>query len=255
MKAQFHIHIKGDPVHDLPYDWEDLVDHAHSLQYKILSVTCHNKLLFNKTAQKYAEKKDILLIPGIEIEIGHKHVLIINAHKDAEKIIKIEDLANYRENHPESFIVAPHPFFPGKVAMGKKFLTKNLHLFDAIEYSYYVVPLLNFNKKAIRLAEKHDLPLIATSDCHVLKYLDQGYTNLKLPRKSKPTTEAVLQALKQKNFTIKSRPIGYHTAARIILETIFRNLTMVIKKFWYNNSICTHSSKKFVPQLKKIRKE
>ena len=255
MKVQLHIHVKGDPVDNVPYDWEDLIDRAHTLQYKVLAVTCHKLLIFSENAYKYAKSKNILLIPGIEIEIKKKHVIIINAHKDTEKIATIDQLAEYKENHPESFIMAPHPFFPGSVAMGNKFLTKNINLFDAIEYSYYVVPFLNFNKKAKALAQKHNLPLIATSDCHVLKYFDQAFTSLKISNKKHPTTEEVISTLKEQKFTIKSRPLTYFQAAAIVLETLFQNLTMVIKKFWYNNSICTHSSKKFVPQLKKTLEE
>lgn len=223
LKSQFHCHAYGDPVDDISHTPKRLIDEAARLKYEVLSITCHRKILFTKSLENYAHKKGILLIPGIEFEINKKHILCINADKDIYKIKTFDDLKNYRKNHPESLIIAPHPFFPG-LGLGKD-LINNLELFDAIEISWAYTKFKDYNKKAIALAEKHGIPLIATADCHVLKNLDTAYTMID----SEKNIKSIFKAIKNKKFQNFHQPTStfriIHSLASVItLKNILQKL-------------------------------
>jgi predicted metal-dependent phosphoesterase TrpH len=223
IKAQLHIHIQGDPVDKIKYTWRDLIDRAKKLDYRILAITCHKKIIFPPKALSYAKKHGILLIKGIEIEISKKHIIILNAHKDSEKIQTFHDLKKYKQNHKESLIVAAHPYFPTKKTL-KKSLEKHIDLFDAIEYTFFYTKTKNYNKKAEEIAKKYNKPLIGVSDCHILKHLDSTYTLLDCGKdNSTPTIKTVFNAILQKKSEIVTTPLSHHKATGILLSMFFQN--------------------------------
>lgn len=213
-KVQLHTHASGDPVDHIKHSPEELIDEAAKLQYKVLSITCHRKLLFTAKLKEYAAAKGILLLPGIEFEIGKKHLLCINADEDISKVDNFEKLRAYRKKHPESLIIAPHPFFPGPSL--QIHLLRNIDLFDAIEISWAYTELFDFNDKAIFIAKKYQKPLIATSDCHDLRYLDKGYAMLDC----KITPPEIVQAIRE------NRLHNFHRPAKIweIFSSLFSSI-------------------------------
>lgn len=204
IKIQFHTHTRKDPVDNIKHTEEDLIAAAAANGYDALSITCHNRVVFDENLQKYAEKNGILLIPGIEKSIGRRHVLIINANAEAEKIKTFDDLKNYKKNRAQCLIIAPHPFYPTWICLHKK-LEENIKLFDAVEYSWFHSKKLNFyNEKAKKFALKHGLPMISTSDNHILKYLDASYSLVEAKEKSIP---AIFDAIKKNRIRIVSKNI------------------------------------------------
>lgn len=204
LKAQLHIHTKEDPADHLKYTAKQIIDHAAGLGYEILSITCHNVLIFNEDLKKYAEKRRIHLIPGIEKTIDHKHVIILNATVSSQKIHTWDDLKTYKEKHPDCFVMAAHPFYPF-YNYGKK-LEENIGLFDAIEYSWYHSKKINkYNKKAVETAEKHRLPLIGTSDNHLPRYFDSTYSIIETPKKE---TDAIFQAIRSGKISFVSHDLS-----------------------------------------------
>ncbi|MFA5948251.1 MAG: PHP-associated domain-containing protein [Candidatus Gracilibacteria bacterium] len=213
-----------DPI---KYDAQDLIKAAAKLNYDVLTITCHNKIIFSKKLEKYAHKKGLLLIPGIETEINKKHILIINADKSAEEIHTFEDLKKYKTDHPESLIVAPHPFFPGINSL-KKDLIKNIDLFDAIEYSFCYTKLKNYNLKAEAVAKKYSKPIIATSDCHFLQQLPLSFAMLD----SHKDIPSIINAIK------KNKIKNYHFPLSIFKLTaiLSKMFMMQIKKINYRKT-------------------
>lgn len=206
-KVQFHCHTKSDPEDWLFHSDEKLIDHAANYKYDVLSITCHNKIVYSKELAKYAEEKNILLIPGIEKAVDEKHVIIINAHEDAERICTFEDLSLYRKKHPESLIIAPHPYHPvpiKKVSLHEK-LDKNIDLFDAIEFSSFHTKIFKFNKKAEKKSKIFKKPLIATSDDHVLSLIKYSYSYVYAPEK---TIKSIISAVKKGNVQCVVNPLN-----------------------------------------------
>ena len=204
LKCQFHCHAKGDLLDDVRYTPKALIKEAARLNYDVICITAHRTILFNKDLKRYANKLGVLLIPGIEFEVNGKHTLGINAHSDLEKVRTINDLRTYRQNHPETFIIAAHPFFyPPRICHHQQLLD-NLELFDAIEHSYFYTKKINFNKKAIATAKKHQKALVSTADCHLLKHLDIGYSYLDA-NKNLPS---VMTALRQGKIKMHTQPLS-----------------------------------------------
>lgn len=202
LKTNFHFHTNDDPRDPVGYSLEEGIDRAASHGFGALAVTCHQKFAWTQGAAEYAQNRDILLIPGIEIYVDEargtwgRHVLIINAKQEAEAVRTFAELAEYKSTHPESFIVAPHPYFYGNFSL-HEFLEKHIHLFDAIEHSWFYSRFWNRNAKGREIAEKYDLPFIATSDTHFFDFLNTDYAVIDAEEK---TTEALFTALRKKKY-------------------------------------------------------
>lgn len=219
------MHTKQDPIDGIAHSEHEAIDRAAKLGYDVLAITCHNVVIFNDSLKKYAEDKRILLIPAIEKSILKKHVLILNADIRAQNIKNFDDLRTYRKLKPDCFIIAAHPYYPGSIAL-KKYLDKNIDLFDAIEYSWFHSKRINkFNLKATKTAEKHGLPMIATSDNHLLRFFDQGYTFIDAKEK---TTEAIFKAIREKKIDIVSHNLPWWQLPLIYAEMMIRQLAKAV---------------------------
>lgn len=226
LKTQLHIHVKGDFIDNIKHTWKDLIDHASKLNFNVLAITCHKKIFFPLQAKKYAKTKKILLIKGVEISLNKQHIIILNVHKDAEKIKTFEDLKSYKNTHKESLIIAPHPYFPSNRTL-KNNLEKHIDLFDAIEFNYFYTKQKDYNKKAAEIAKKYAKPLLGTSDCHILKYLDRTYTELDIenPPNTIPNLQAVFSAIRSNKITIKSHHLTNLDCIKILGTMLIRKTT------------------------------
>lgn len=218
LKCQLHSHSSGDADDYIPHTPKQLISKAKELNYDVLSITCHRKVIFSKDLKKYAEKKGILLIPGCEIEIKKKHVLVINCTKDVTQIKSFEDLKKYKKTNPNCLIIAPHPFFPTKECL-KKDLIDNIDLFDAIEQSWAYTKTKNYNTPAIEMAKRWKKPIVATADCHMLKDLNIGYTNIDALK----NTNAIVQAIKENKIQNTTQAASYFKILNFFITQNLRN--------------------------------
>ncbi len=206
IKTNFHFHTSDDPRDPVGYTIEEGIDRAASHDFSVLAVTCHQKFAWTQSAFEHAENRGILLIPGIELYVDEargtwgRHVLLINvpkeAAKEAESVRTFEELAKYKSAHPESFIIAPHPYFYGNFSL-HEFLEKYIHLFDAVEHSWFYSQFFNRNRRGREIAEKYDLPFVATSDTHFFDFLNSDYAVIDAGEK---TAEALFDALRKKKY-------------------------------------------------------
>lgn len=218
LKVQFHVHTKDDPLDKPRHTAKEMLDFAASKQYDVVSITHHDGYFFNEETFSYAEKLGILLIPGIEKTIERRHVLIINATPDAEKIITFYDLSRYKKAHPDCLIIAAHPYFPRGFCLHEKLL-QNINLFDAVEYSWFYTKTLNqFNKKAEKAAKLHRKPIMATSDNHILKYFDQGFTLVDAEKNWSAIREAILN----NKIEMVTTPLTLEEFFKITMEMIIK---------------------------------
>ena len=106
LKSDLHTHCRCK-TEKLDYTSKELIKNAAKLGYEVLAITNHNYNQYDKV-KWYAKKHGILLIPGVEINIGMKHVVILNTKKG-------ENLKNYRDleklKQEGVFLLAPHAFF------------------------------------------------------------------------------------------------------------------------------------------------
>lgn len=205
LKSNLHCHTSDDPEDDIPYSPYEAISTAAKKGFEVLSFTCHNLVARNPRYERFAEERGILLIPGIEKTIEGKHVVIVNADKDAERIETFSDLEKYKDRKKNILVLAPHPFFPSLDSLRKRFFG-HTSLFDAVERSWFASKLIDFNKKAEKVAREYGLPYLATSDTHDLSFLDVSYAIIESEKKD---IESVIEAIRRGSFSNRSRPIGF----------------------------------------------
>ena len=205
LKTNLHLHTQEDPSDAIAYSAKEAIDRASELGFQVLALTLHDKFGYTTELGAYAASQDIILIPGIEKTIERRHTIIINAVPEAEAIQTFIDLAAYKKLHPECFVLAPHPFFYGNFSLKEK-LHQHADLFDAVEYSWFYSKQFNRNKRGRAVARERGLPFIATSDTHMLKYLNQSYAIIEAKEKS---ISAILSALRTNEFENVSAPVRF----------------------------------------------
>jgi predicted metal-dependent phosphoesterase TrpH len=203
LKAEFHSHTNYDRQDRIPYSASELIDQAAAKGYAVLAITCHDGLQWAASIQDYAQSQGVLLIPGIEVTIEGKHVLVYGI-KHYRRPMSFQDLRALRASHPEVFTIAPHPFYPGRTALGKQLLA-NIDCFDALEFSHFYSKRINYNQKAVAAARKHNKPLVGTGDVHMFSQLDQTYSILTLAEKS---YDGVAEAVRSGRVEVFSTPIS-----------------------------------------------
>lgn len=219
LKSNLHMHVAGDPEDYISYTLRDVINAAKKLGFSVLAVTPHNALIGDEFDIRYAANLGILLIIGIEKTIEGAHVIILNATADVLLIKTFEHLAQYKKNHPESFIIAPHPFFPAGYSLKKKFI-RNHTLFDAVEFSWFFSKTVDFNSRARENAKTYNMPYIATSDTHDIRFLDAGYALIDVDEKN---PKKIFEAIRNRTFQNVSEPknilmLAVYTAKRLVLR-------------------------------------
>jgi predicted metal-dependent phosphoesterase TrpH len=214
LKSNLHMHVAGDPEDHISYTLREATDTAKKLGFSVLAVTPHNALIGNESDIRYAANLGILLILGIERTIEGAHVVILNASADTLSIETFEDLIDYRKNHPESFIIAPHPFFPAGYVLGKKFVVHHA-LFDAVEFSWFFSKMIDFNVRAAESAKTYGMPYLATSDTHDIRFLNAGYAVIDTDEKS---PEKIFEAIRKHAFRNVSAPKNIFVLAAYMMK-------------------------------------
>jgi len=225
-KVNLHFHTADDPRDAVTYTLQQGVDRAAELGFHVLALSCHERVVFSERYVRYAQSRGILLISGVERDIEGRHVVILNTDRSAEEISTLEELAHYRFSHPEAFIFAPHPYFPGDSSLMDLF-EPHIDLFDAVESSWFYSKYFNpFNQKAERIARAHRLPIINTSDTHDLRWLDTNYILIDAEEK---TPASLFKAIRAGRFRNVSTPRSFFRemlplAARILAHRAFRRV-------------------------------
>lgn len=173
LKADFHIHTDSDPQDRIRYSNEEIIDLASGKGYDVLSITNHGAVTFDEELREYAWSRGILLLPGVELLVEGKHVTLVNARPEHLSIRDFHDLREAREEN--LLIVAPHPFFPKANCLNGSF-ERNQDIFDAVEFSHFYHPLINFNKKSVQICSVQGIPLVGSSDTHLLRQFNTTWT-------------------------------------------------------------------------------
>ncbi len=212
LKVDLHTHTAEDPLENIKYDSFQLIDRASQEGFDVLAITNHKIVTYNEELAEYAEKKGILLIPGIEATFSDKEVLILNPDFKKNPLkSSLEDLEKIKKNH--NLIIAPHPFFPNRKSL-KSDLYSYLSFFDALEFSHFYNRYIDFNKQAVQTANQYNKPLLGMSDCHNIWQFGKTYTLVE----SEKEMFSVFQAIKEGKIEIKTSPVSLLTMARVLLN-------------------------------------
>ncbi|MBI4983367.1 PHP domain-containing protein [Candidatus Woesearchaeota archaeon] len=230
LKAELHTHAHVDPKDsgEVSYSIKELIDQAAEFNFEVLAITCHDLVYIDDQVTEYAQRRGIHLIPGVEKTIDGKHVLIYNLSDQQAQLIKtFEDLKSFKKVHPDSLIIAPHPFHYKSTCLKQKVL-QYLDLFDAWEYSWFYLAAFNPNKRTAALAQKYHKPVIGSSDVHNLRELGRTYTLID----SKKSTGAICAAIKVGKTTVISKPLPLFEFIGISIRMLYFDTRRKLRKLF-----------------------
>jgi len=201
LKADLHLHTAEDPLDRVRYTAKELISKAADEGFDVISITNHHQMTFNQDLFSHAQEKGILLIPGVELTIQRRHVLVLNPppHK---KCLDFPSLSRLRR--PETLIIAPHPYYPGRYSLNG-YLLEHIELFDALEFCHFYSQMINFNLRAVEVSHSFGLPLIGNSDAHFFSQLGSTYSLVYAEK----NLESVFEAIRQNKLKIVSRPLKH----------------------------------------------
>jgi len=199
LKADLHLHTAEDPLDRIRYTAKELISKAAKEGFDVLSITNHQRMTFSQELLRYAQEKGVLLIPGMEMTIRRRHVLLLNP-PPGKMCLDFSSLSKLRR--PETLIIAPHPYFPSMYSLNG-YLLKHLTLFDALEYCHFYSPMINFNQKALEVSEFYGFPLIGNSDAHFLSQLGTTYSLIYAEK----NLESIFSAIRRNKIEVVTRPL------------------------------------------------
>ncbi len=164
LKVDFHTHTADDPEDYIDFSSEQLIDRAAGLGYDAIAITNHNIVTDRPGLADYAAARNVLLVPGVELTLSGKHVVVINPpFAQNPGLTSLDELPAVRSE--TSLVIAPHPYYPGLKCLWSK-LAENISLFDAVEFSFFYSRLIDPNQRAVDAARASGKPLVGSSDCH-----------------------------------------------------------------------------------------
>jgi predicted metal-dependent phosphoesterase TrpH len=218
LKVELHTHTADDPVDRIPHTTIALIDRAVALGYDALAITLHERQLDLRRFTPYANERGLVLIPGVERTIEGRHVLLLNFPRGADEVRTFADLARLRSRQP-GLVVAPHPFFPTSVCLGKD-LERHADLFDAVERNAMFTRAIDFNRRAEAWAARHGKPVVGNCDVHRLSQLGPTYSLVDAP----PDADAICHAVAAGRVQVKSRPLTLAEVTRVVAFMAFGHL-------------------------------
>jgi len=154
-------------------------------------------------------RRGLLLLPGIELTLSNKHVVVVNpGFSEAEGFRSLDDLTAIRNE--SNLIIAPHSFYPGSRCL-KSNLEAHIDSFDAVEFSFFYSHLINPNKKAIAAADRHRKPLVGSSDCHNIWQIGITYSLVEAEK----TIPSIISAVKGGRVEVVTTPLSMRAMGRV----------------------------------------
>ena len=198
------MHTGEDTYDGLAYPATELIDKAAALGYGAIAITLHDTVLEDERYFEYARQKGVLLIRATEWTIQKLDVLMYNVtQREVDAIRTFEDLRAFRAaKGGDILVIAPHPFYPTSKSLSHR-LIEHIDLFDAIEHAQLHLPWLNFNPRALRVAEEHRKPIVANSDAHNLWMFGRHYTMVD----AKPELRSIFDAIRENRLEWHSPPV------------------------------------------------
>ena len=200
MKCDLHCHTFFS--YDSSALPKEMVDAALKKEVDCLAITDHGEIEGAIEAIEYAKGKPILIIPGIEVKTKEGDVLGLNLKEKIENGLSAKETIEKIKKLGGTAIL-PHPFalfypFRGKM---EDFMERA----DGIEVLNASV-FGSGNKKALKLAQKYNLPFTAGSDAHFPNFV--GKVCLEIPGENL-SIEEILEKIKKREGKLGGKEAGF----------------------------------------------
>jgi predicted metal-dependent phosphoesterase TrpH len=169
-RVDLHNHCQGDPVDPLTHTIFEHIDQARKVGLDAIAMTWHRRVCSDAAAFDYARERGLLLIPGMEAEVGGKHVVIVGLRDgDLPGRTNWDEIRALRARKPGVIVMAAHPFYPHPSCLNRR-INEGIDCIDVVEWCSLHVNWLpsrvSPNLRAARWAQRHGKPLMACSDAH-----------------------------------------------------------------------------------------
>lgn len=225
LKADLHTHCADDPMDAVGYSAEMLIDAISKLNVNVLAIACHTRVVYNAHLAEYARQRNVLLIPAVELDVDGKHVVVLNPDDEQARATTFAELR--RLGRRNAAIFAPHPFYRVRTAAGKRVM-EFADIFDALEYSGVYLPIINPNRRAVRVARQLGLPMLGNSDTHMLPYRSHTFSWIEAEEAS---IESVIDAIRKGRTSVESRPAAFITVFMMLAYSIRDLIKYHVRRF------------------------
>lgn len=215
LKLELHAHTDEDPADRIPHTTAQLIDRAAALGYGALAVTLHDRYFDPAAHAEYARARGVVLLPGIERTIAHRHVLLVNFPPECATVRTFDDIARLKARS-NGLVVAPHPFYPTISAMGGRLLDLHAHLVDAVEVNAMYTRYVDFNRRAVAWSRAHRKPMVGNSDLHCLEQMGSTYSLVR----ADPNPDAICEAIRAGRVEVRTEPLRSVRAGRIMAKML-----------------------------------
>jgi predicted metal-dependent phosphoesterase TrpH len=217
-RVELHSHCLGDPVDTyLTHDIFEHIDQAKKAGLDAIAVTWHRKICVHPEAADYARARNILLISGMEAEVNHRHLVVLNlGENELPGEPGWDEVRALRARRSDVLVIAPHPFYPHPSCLGDE-MSPNSDCIDAVEWCklhvHWLPGRVNPNLRAARWAQRHGKPLLACSDAHTLGSIGKNASTLEADAL---TPEALFAAVRAGRISFHRRSLNF---ASLVYET------------------------------------
>lgn len=198
LKIDLHVHTYYSE--DATTTPEEVIHYAKKQGLDGVAVTDHNTVA---GALKLIGKSELVIVPGLEIETLHGHVLALNVKTNiAPKLSLVETVEKIHDMG--GIAVAAHPTVVLKTRLGLN-ITAGSN-FDAVEViNSTSLPFFFITRMNRRLAERLKLPQTAGSDAHHAAEIGNAFTLVD----SYPNSDSVAEAIRRGETIPHGKPITW----------------------------------------------
>ena len=184
--------------------------------YHALAVTLHDRYFDPSRWYDYASTRGVILLSGIERTVVGRHLLLINFPSSILGVHTFRGLEAARAETPDGLVVAPHPYYPIRTAIGQS-LDQVAPLIDAIEINAMYTKRLDFNRRAATWARSQGKPMVGNSDLHLLEQMGTTYSLVD----AAPDPNAICDAIRNGHVTVESSPLTELRAVSIFSRMLW----------------------------------
>lgn len=169
------LHVHSCYSKDCKSPVPSIVAHAIASGLDGIAICDHDTTKGSQEAQRLVKEKgyDLLVIPGIEVTTTQGHLLLLGTNEEIPKNSEPEEVIRLARER-DCLVIAPHPYKGFPKSLGD---VSGLDV-DAVETLNSRYILGRFNKKAEKMAEELDLPMVGNSDAHFVDMVGRAYTEI-----------------------------------------------------------------------------
>ncbi|RBQ23012.1 hypothetical protein ALNOE001_12920 [Candidatus Methanobinarius endosymbioticus] len=224
MKLDPHIHssYSGD-ARSTP---KEIIERAKLIGLDIIALSDHNTVKGSKVAIELSKNlDDLLVVPSIEISSSEGHILGFGIESAIPRDLSPEETVE-RVHDEGGIAIIPHPFSSYRRGL---FFNNKKTMEKTIKKKIRGVEVLNArciigysNHESNKLADKHSLAKIGSSDSHFVEAVGNCYTEIEID--NEPSVHDVIQAIKSRKAKVRGKRTSNYLIAREVVNKKIRRI-------------------------------